>query len=405
MNIAVVVALGVTQIIGYGTLYYAFPIAVPAMAATLGMPETWAYGAFAAGMLAGAGVAPVLGRMMDRIGAPRVMAWGSLLIAGLLALMPGVTAFWQLGVLVVLVEMVAVAVLYDGAFATLALLRGAQARRAITHLTLIAGFASTIFWPLSGWMVGAFGWQATYGAFGALHLGVALPLHLWLVARARGAVAASRVSTAPPAVAPALRGAAARRGFWLLASGFALSGMLIAALGVHLVPLVQAAGMGAAAYLVAMLMGPSQVTIRLIDAILWQRVRPVTVAVISAAALPVAVAALMLAGTTMAGAAAFAVMFGAGQGLASIVRGTVPLSLFGSAGFGAMLGRLTAWRTVLSALAPFGFAVILQGAGPGAAMGVALMLGVASLVPLLALRALVMRADVDQGAREGVGAS
>lgn len=391
MTFRPVAALGATQIVGYGTLYYAFPIALPQMAAEFGVPETWGYGAFAAGMLAGAGIAPALGRAMDRVGAPRVMAAGSALAVLLLALLPLAPSFAAFALLVVALEVVGVAVLYDGAFATLALLRGREARRAITHLTLIAGFASTLFWPLTGWMVEVFGWRITYAAFAGMHLAVALPLHLWLAATARALARADALRDNPAPVPPAVTGAKARRAFVLVATGFALSGMLVAALGVHLVPLVQAAGMGSAAYFISMLMGPSQVAIRVVDAALWKGLNPVTVALFSAAALPLAVAVLMAAGGAVGGAAAFAVLFGIGGGLSSIVRGTVPLALFGSGGYGAMLGRLTALRTVLSAVAPFGFALILQGAGPQAAMAAALAAGVASLIPLLLLRRLVAR--------------
>lgn len=384
-------ALGTTQIVGYGTLYYAFPIAVPAMAATHGVTQLWLYGVFSAGMLLGGLIAPRVGRAMDRFGAPRVMSVGSALAAVLLALVPLAPEWMSLTALILALELVAVAVLYDGAFATLALLRGSGARRAITHLTLIAGFASTLFWPLTGWMIPAIGWQATYGVFAAMHAVVALPLHLWLAARRPG-TAPARIEAAPaPAPRPALQGAEARQAFVLVAVGFALSGMLVAALGVHLVPLLQAMGLGGSAYLVAMLMGPSQVAIRATDALFWKGLHPVDVALISAAALPAAVLALMLAGGQVAAAAGFAVLFGVGGGLSSIVRGTVPLALFGPEGFGALLGRLTFVRTMLSAVAPFLFALVMAQAGATAAMAVAAAVGIASLIPLLLLRTLLRR--------------
>lgn len=383
-------ALGATQIVGYGTLYYAFPIAVPAMAVTHGVTEPWLYGVFSAGMLLGGLIAPRVGRAMDRFGAPRVMSVGSALAAAFLALVPLAPGWIGLTALILALELVAVAVLYDGAFATLALLRGGGARRAITHLTLIAGFASTLFWPLTGGMVEGIGWQATYGVFAALHVLVALPLHLWLATR-RPAAASSVEAVQKATPRPHLRGAEARQAFLLVAVGFALSGMLVAALGVHLVPLLKALGLGGSAYLVAMLMGPSQVAIRATDALFWKGLHPVDVALISAAALPLAVMALMAAGGQVGAAAAFAVLFGVGGGLSSIVRGTVPLALFGPDGFGALLGRLTFVRTMLSAVAPFLFALVMAKAGATAAMAVAATLGIASLIPLLLLRTLLRR--------------
>src|SRR6056297_1543501 len=144
-----VLALGVTQVLGYGSLYYAFPILVPGVAATFGRPEAHLYAVFSAGLLVGGFAAPWAGRLMDRIGAARLMSLGSLLAAACLALVGSAPVFplWAVGI--VLTEIVAVAVLYDAAFAALAQLRSTGARRAITRLTLIAGFASTVFWPLT----------------------------------------------------------------------------------------------------------------------------------------------------------------------------------------------------------------------------------------------------------------
>jgi MFS family permease len=388
-----VAALGATQIIGYGTLYYAFPIAVPALALSYGVSEAWLYGVFSVGMLGGGLIAPHVGRAMDRYQAPRVMAVGSALVAGLLALLPLAPDRATLTALILGLELVSVAVLYDGAFATLALLRGTGARRAITHLTLIAGFASTVFWPLSGWMIGTIGWQATYAAFAALHLVVALPLHVWLARQARlGNVQANSAGSPAGRPAAALPPEMAARAFRLVAVGFALSGMVIAALTVHLVPLLQATGLGDAAYLAAMVMGPAQVLIRATDALFWKGLHPVDVALISAGALPASVVALTVFGGGAGSAIAFAAILGIGGGLSSIVRGTVPLALFGANGFGLLLGRLTLIRTLLSAIAPFLFALLLAQAGPRGAMVVAAAVGTAGLIPLLLLRSMLRRA-------------
>ncbi len=390
-----VLALGITQIVGYGTLYYAFPILVPKLVAAFGASPALLFGIFSAGLVLAGVAAPMAGRAMDRIGAPRLMAGGSAAVTVLLAALPLAPGIWTLAALLIALELAAVLVLYDAAFATLALLRGAGARRAITQLTLIAGFASTLFWPLTGWLVEHWGWQATYLVFAGLNAGIALPLHLGLVRGARGAQGPAVAPAAP--LAPALTGPAAVRAFWLLATSFALSGMLISALGVHLVPVLQTIGLGAAAYGVSMLMGPAQVAIRLADAVFWRGLHPLDVALISAAALPLAVVALLATDGAMAGAAAFAIVFGVGQGLSSIVRGSVPLALFGTAGFGERLGRLAAIRAVLGALAPAAFALLLAGAGTHGALAVALGIGVAGIVPLALLR-LSLRRPADGAA-------
>jgi len=170
--------------------------------------------------------------------------------------------------------------------------------------------------------------------------------------------------------------------FWAIAVSFALSGVLSSALAVHLVPVLQALDLGGAAYLVAMLMGPAQVLVRLVDALFWRALHPLTVALVSATALPAAIFMLLLPVDPVAAGAVFAVLFGLGQGLSSIVRGSVPLALFGAAGYGVRLGRLAAIRTVLGAGAPFLFAAGLESAGPTTALVTALLVGIVALVPL-----------------------
>jgi MFS family permease len=378
----IVLALGATQVIGYGTLYYAYAIVAPEVAREFGASLTSLYAIFSAGLLAGGLAAPKVGAWMDRYGAPRVMVAGSLAVVLLvvgLAAAPNLAVF---AACVVAIEVVGVAVLYDAAFATLAFFGRAEARRAITHLTLIAGFASTVFWPLTGWLIEAVGWRGTYAAFAALHLLVALPLHLWIATRPREGAAPGHAAPARHGYGPPLEGAAARLAFWAVAVSFALSGVLTAALSVHLVPVLQSLGLGAAATLVAMLMGPAQVLIRLVDAVFWRGLHPLTVAVVSATTMPAAIVVLLAVPHPVAAGAAFAILFGLGAGLSSIVRGSVPLALFGAAGYGTRLGQLAAVRTVLGAGAPFLFAAGLEGVGPAAALVVALLVGVAAVLPL-----------------------
>jgi MFS family permease len=390
--LAMIAALGVTQIIGYGSLYYAFPIMAPAVAQEFGVSEPLLFGLLSAGLLLGGLAAPRLGGLLDRMGAPRVMAAGSLLMAGLsaaLALAPSLPVY---GALLLLIELLSFTVLYDAAFATLAQRQPQDTRRAITRLTLIAGFASTLFWPLTGWLVDHLGWRGAQGIFAALHLGIAVPLHLALAARPRRQAAPQPVVTPPLSLPPPLTGAAARQAFVLLGLSFALTGMAISALGVHLVPVLLARGLGETAYLAAMVMGPAQVLIRLVDATLWRHLHPLQVAVVSAAAIPVALALLLVPGPAALLAFAFALCFGAGQGLSSIVRGSVPVALFGVTGLGQRLGRLAAIRSVLGASAPFLFAWAMAQLGAQAAICAALAVALAGVLALVMLRRQIDRA-------------
>lgn len=382
----VVLALGVTQVIGYGTLYYAYAILVPAIASSFDVGQATLYGIFSAGLLAGGLAAPRLGLWMDRFGAPRLMAIGSALAACLLAALSGAPTLWVFGGLIVAIEIVSVAVLYDAAFATLAHLGKANARRAITHLTLIAGFASTLFWPLTGWLVEAVGWRNSYLIFAGLHLLVALPLHVWIMRRPSFPDAAGGNGTAATDFGAPLAGGEARLAFWAVAISFALGGVLTAAMTIHLVSTLQALGLAGMSYLVAMLMGPSQVLIRLTDALFWRSLHPIVVALVAIGAMPLAILTLLMPLPVLVVGLMFAVLLGVNAGLSSIVRGTVPLALFGAAGYGARLGQLAAIRTVLGAGAPFLFAISTEALGTRQTLWGALLIGLCALVPLVLLQ-------------------
>jgi MFS family permease len=348
------------------------------------------YAAFSLGLLLGGGVASFAGSALDRFGAPRVMALGSALVAAHfagLALAPNVVVFCTL---LVTLEAISFLVLYDAAFATLALGVPLGTRKAITRLTLIAGFASTLFWPLTGLLTESIGWRATYLVFAALSLMLALPLHLWLARLVRQSTAAHSAAPTPTAPDwPPLAAPLVSRAFWLLGASFALTGIVIAALGVHLVPSLLALGLGANAYLVSMLMGPAQVLVRIVDATLWRNIHPLVVALVSAAAIVLSVGALMLAPQGLGYAIIFAILFGAGQGLASIVRGAVPLALFGAKGIGRRLGHLAALRNVTAAAAPLAFAFGRETFGVAVSLSIALAIATLGLAALFALRHLV----------------
>lgn len=387
-----VLALGISQIVGYGSLYYAFPILVPHVAETFGTTDTALYAVFSAGLLLGGLLAPLAGRLFDRHGAPRPMAAGSAAAGLILAGMAAAPSLAVYAAGVIAIEVVAVAVLYDAAFAALAQIEGAGARRAITRLTLIAGFASTIFWPLTGWLAEAAGWRATLLAYGLLHLTVLVPLHLWLARLSPAPPIRPSADPGPLPPAPAeLPGPLVPAAAFAVATSFALSAALISAFGVHMVPILASAGLGASAPLAAMLMGPAQVAIRLVDALFWRALHPLTVAVVSALALPAGALILLSGAPATLAAPAFAAVFGIGQGLSSIVRGSVPFVLFGPAGYGERLGRLARVRTIVSAGAPLAFAAAAAATDARLALGAFAAIGLVGAAPLVLLRARLGR--------------
>lgn len=378
----VVVALGISQVVGYGTLYYAFALIAPFVAREFSASTELLFGFLSAGFLAGGVLSPFSGKLMDRWGAARIMTVGSIVMAVMFVLAAWSPNLALFAVVTVAMQVVAIGVEYDAAFAAISQVAGVRTQQTITRLTLIAGLSSTLFWPLTGWLLENFGWRMTHVAFAAMHLALLAPLHFWLW-RSHKALPLHRAQVND--TEPLLR----RRGrasFWLLAVSFAMSSALITALGTHFVPLLAAKQVGASATIVSMVVGPAQVAIRLTNATIWRNLHPLHSALIAALALPISSALLLWSSGWGAAAAAFAVVFGVGQGLFSITRGTVPLALFGPQGYGALLGKLAAVRTVLSATAPFIFAIAWHRYSVDAALMASLVIGLIAAIPLVVLR-------------------
>ncbi|WEX76164.1 arsenite efflux MFS transporter ArsK [Sinorhizobium numidicum] len=387
--IAAILALGVTQIIGYGTLYYSFSILAPDMAADLGWPSEWIFGVLSAALLIGGLTAPWMGALLDRIGAGRVMTIGSALAAAALtgcAMAPGKAAFIAA---LIAIETAANLVQYGAAFALLVQIRPEAAQRSITYLTLIAGFASTIFWPITTALHAELSWQNVYLVFAALNLFVCLPLHAWLargVGKDRQAVSSTAL---PPPINGVLAPAARPLGLLLMITGFSLQSLVSSAVLVHMVPLLSGLGLGALASLVGTLFGPSQVLSRLTNMLLGRNLPPTILAMIAAALMPGGVVILILTAPSISGAMAFAVVFGLGNGLLSIVTGTLPLMLFGSEGYGKLQGKMMAARLIISATAPFVLALAMAGIGVTSSLAITAGTGGVAVVIFVVIGRLV----------------
>lgn len=388
-GLGLILALGVTQVAGYGCLYYAFAVLAQSMTASFGWAPEWTYAGFAASLLAGGVVAPAIGRQVDRHGARLVMTIGSALaglaLLGLAEARGGLSYFAAM----IALGIVSTMVFYDAAFAALTQSRGAGARRSISQLTLIGGFASTLFWPLTTALLAQLDWREIYRFYGLLQLGLCVPLHLFgLPGRVKRAAERGHVASAPALPhADYLEDEARRLAFVLLALAFSLQGFVVSAMSVHLLSMLQGLGLSAVVAVgIGAMVGPAQVAGRLAEMLFGASLQPVTTAWISAAMMPLGFVLLMTGQTTAILAGLFAVAYGISVGLSSIVRGTVPLQLFGPAGYGAMLGKLSAPGLVVKAAAPLACAVLIERAGlmPTAALMV--------LLSLLATGALFMLA-------------
>ena len=177
-------ALGVAQIISWGTLFYAIAVLGESMRNDLALSSTWLFGAFTLGLLLSGAASPIAGRLVDAKGGRFVLAWGSVIAALALATIASAGDAVSLFMGWALAGIAMAACLYDPAFVTLHQLTGSRYRSAVTVLTLFGGLASTVFWPASQWLLDAMGWRDTLWIYSALHLGVCLPLHLVFVPKA-----------------------------------------------------------------------------------------------------------------------------------------------------------------------------------------------------------------------------
>jgi MFS family permease len=388
----VVIALGCAQTLAWASTYYLPAILAVPMARDLGVPPSWVFGAFSAGLIVSALLGPAAGRAIDARGGRPVLVLSSLVFAGglaLLGLANGIVVL-TLGWLVLGAGMALG--LYDAAFSTLAHLYGRAARGPITGITLIAGFASTVGWPLSAVLEAEIGWRGACLAWAALHFLVSLPLNCFLVP-AGGEDGGSDEAPA----APVGDGATAPRyAMALLAFVFAVTWFVSTALAAHLPRLLEGVGAAPAAAVAAgALIGPAQVGARVLEFGFLRRFHPLISARLAALAHPLGAATLLTVGGPAA--AAFTLLHGAGNGILTIAKGTLPLAIFGPAGYGLRQGILGAPSRLLQAGAPLLFGLVIDGYGSVVALGLSAGLSLAAFAALMALR-------TSEEASTGVGA-
>ena len=384
-----VVALGCTQIIAWGTTLYVLGALGGPIARDTGWGEAVVYGGLTVGLLVSAALSPTLGRVIDARGGRLVMSAGSVLAAVGLAALAVATSpahYWLAwGLLGIAMRMT----LYDAAFPALVQVTPSRGRRAISVLTLFGGLASTIFWPIAFWLDARHGWRATLLVFAALNLAVCLPLHWFGLAVREDAATTTATATAGlipatgAAVEPLLTGRARTMALGLFSLVLAFAAFIFGAMAVHLVRLIEASGVPLElAVGLASLKGVAQVGGRLAEIVFGGRLSPIMLGRLSIAVLPLSFAVLMAGGANFATALAFTLLFGIANGLVTIVRGAVPLVLFGREGYGAVLGLLATPYLVLNALAPVAFALIVERWGYSGGTAVLLGLAIAALAAM-----------------------
>ena len=330
----VVTALGTSQTLAWASSYYLPAILADPISTGLGVPRSWVFASFSASLLIAAFAGPAVGRIIDRYGGRGVLVLSNLVFAGGLAALAAANGALGLFAAWVVLGVGMALGLYDAGFATLTALYGQRARGPITGITLLAGFASTVSWPLSTVLNNALGWRETCLVWAALNLVIGLPLNRFLLPVPAKPTHPSRAAS--PSV-----GWKPYKEMFLLAFVFASAWFVTGSMAAHLPRLLERWGATPLqAIAAAALVGPAQVAARLLEYLFLRRIHPLVSARIAAVLHPIGAATLAIAGPS--GAAVFALLYGAGNGLLTIARGTVPLAIFGPYAYGERTGMLGA---------------------------------------------------------------
>jgi MFS family permease len=373
----VVTALGIAQTLAWASSYYLPAILAEPIGASIGVPRSWVFGAFSGALLIAAFAGPAVGRAIDRRGGRGVLVLSNVVLAGGLIVLAAANGVVLLAVAWAVLGIGMALGLYDAGFAALAALYGHNARGPITGITLFAGFASTVSWPLTTVLNDAFGWRETLLVWAALNVVIGIPLNLLLPVAMRPAEIRRAVEHAI--------GWKPYKEMFLLAFVFAAVWFVTGSMAAHLPGLLERAGATPVqAIAAAALVGPAQVAARLVEFFILRRAHPLISARIAALLHPLGAAVFAVFGP--AAAVAFTIFYGAGNGLLTIARGTVPLAVFGPYGYGERTGLLGAPARAAQALAPLLFGLLLDAMG-AAVIVVSSALCLASLIALLCLRA------------------
>jgi MFS family permease len=380
-----VVWLGLSQLVCWGITYYLIGALGGLMAADLGWSPSLIYGGFSTALLVMGLSSPLVGRLIDRYGGRLVMVAGSGLIAlgcAALALVHDVWTYYatwaELGVAMR-------CTLYDAAFAALARIGGPQARRPISQITLLGGLASTVFWPISHTLADHFGWRGAALAYAGVAL-LTIPPHL--------AIPTARYRDRPPGEAPERPHLAQTRAEGILAGSLyalivTLTNVLNSGMSAHMINILGGLGLAASvAVWVASLRGIGQSAARLCEVVFGGRLHPLSLNLLAASTLPVCFIAGLWSGQAVAAAIAFALLYGASNGIMTITRGTLPLVMFDHRTYGTLVGRLLVPSFLLSAVSPLAYALVIEHLGDAGALVLSILIALTTLAAALVLKLL-----------------
>lgn len=371
-QLPIILALGTTQTLAWASSYYLPAILADPIGRDLGISSNWIFAAFSASLVLSAVLGPRIGRQIDLVGGRSVLCISNLTLAAGLALL-GFT--YSIPVLIVAWLLLGVGMgmgLYDAAFGALGRIYGDAARRSITGITLIAGFASTVGWPLTALGLEQIGWRNTCFAWAAAHILLGLPINFFMLPTVQGAKAAIANAVKPHVPID--------RTMMLLAFTFAAAWTVTGAMAAHFPRIMEAAGATPVQAIAAgALIGPAQVAARIVEAGFLSRYHPLVSTRLACITHPIGAVIIAIFGG--AAASVFAVFHGSGNGILTIARGTLPLAIFGSQNYAYRLGLLGAPSRMAQAAAPLAFGLLIEIMG-------ARVLIVSSALSLAALAAL-----------------
>jgi predicted MFS family arabinose efflux permease len=376
----VVSALGITQIFAWGSTFYLPAALAPLIASDTGWPYDLTVGGVSVGLLVAGLASPRIGRLIADKGGRPVLAVGAfLLAAGLLGVGAAPSLGWYL-VSWLVIGLGMSASLYDAAFSTLSGIYGGSSRTPITAVTLFGGFASTVCWPLSTFLASRYGWRGACLAYAAIQIVVALPVHLLALPAATASEAGATFEKRLPV--------RLRRDeyvtFGLLAAVLTLGASVLSIVGTQLLPLLTARGIEmSAAVALGAIVGPAQVGARVVELLVGDRYDSVWT-IVASAALVATSALMMLLGFPIVALAI--ALYGAGNGIGSVARGTVPLALFGAERYPVLMGRLGFPLLVAMAVSPYLAGVVFQKSGAEGTLLLLTVLAVTNVILVGALR-------------------
>jgi MFS family permease len=390
-QLPIILALGTTQTLAWASSYYLPAILADPIARDLGISNNWIFAAFSAALVLAALLGPWIGRRIDAFGGRQVLSMSNVTLALGLGLLG---AAHSIPVMLIAWLFLGIGMglgLYDAAFAALGRIFGGAARKSITGITLMGGFASTVGWPLTAWGLGALGWRETCFAWAAAHVALGLPLNLFFLPKPADLKSGAAAAVANAAIKPHVP---IDRTMVLLAFVFAAAWTVTGAMGAHLPRILEAMGATSMQAVTAgAFFGPAQVAARIVEAGLLSRHHPLLSTRLACIMHPIG--ALIVAITGGSASIAFAMFHGGGNGILTIARGTLPLAIYGPVNYGYRLGLLGAPARAAQAAAPLAFSFLIDAMGGGVLM-------VSSALSLAAFAALWLIPSRVEAAPDGV---